>query len=435
MQLNLSLIQDRINLGIKESVESLQDYPLELRFDHSRGVLTEFLKDDSYTREKFTLMNFDDRDNFRVADHLIYRRGKVRGLYIVGRSDDSSKSTGFFLRLNKISAAEIECIVEEKISLSSDFRNLVLYNDGHRVQLEDFSYHELIDLLIKIRQCTPKTLLESMFPIMLHFDMMKFNKICDVSGRIKDEYQDENIYELIEETMSRDEFERCMFTPKMLIDSDVPQITRGWTKSYKFKIDISDTTASLNEDQKRVIPAIESRIREALIENTPKCIETRVINNLDLTEIAENIAINDPRYSTNVFTEIEDHDGDLEKIALAIIEEENHGDVIFYSSYGARQWIYLRKFFESDNQSSRYTFNLRYASTAGGGLHDPILHKDGHLMYLDDAIKDIMAENGLSGDYTYRKISEDLFFEYGSKFLHVYEELIELDIDFSDLFE
>ena len=56
-------------------------------------------------------------------------------------------------------------------------------------------------------------------------------------------------------------------------------------------------------------------------------------------------------------------------------------------------------------------------------------------MYLDDAIKDIMAENGLSGDYTYRKISEDLFFEYGSKFLHVYEELIELDIDFSDLFE
>ena len=201
-----------------------------------------------------------------------------------------------------------------------------------------------------------------------------------------------------------------MFTPKTLIDSDLPQITRGWTKSYKFKIDISDTTASLNEDQKRVIPAIESRIREVLIENTPKCIETRVINNLDLTEIAENIAINDPRYSTSVFTEIEDHDGDLEKIALAIIEEKNHGDVIFYSSYGAGQWIYLRKFFESDNQSSRYGFNLRYSSTAGGGLQDPILHKDGHLMYLDDAIKDIMAENGLIGDYTYRRISEDLFF-------------------------
>ena len=324
---------------------------------------------------------------------------------------------------------------KKKISLTSDFRDLVLYDDGHRVQLKDFSYRELIDLLIKIRQCTPVTLLESMFPIMLHFDMMKFNKICDVSGRIKDEYQDENIYELIEETMSRDEFERCMFTPKMLIDSDVPQITRGWTKSYKFKIDISDTTASLNEDQKRVIPAIESRIREVLIENTPKCIETRVINNLDLTEIAENIAINDPRYSTSVFTEIEDHDGDLEKIALAIIEEENHGDVIFYSSYGVRQWIYLRKFFESDNQSSRYRFNLRYSSSAGGGLQDPIIHRDGHLMYLDDAIKDIMAENGLIGDYTYRRISEDLFFEYGSKDLNVYEETIELDIDFSDLFE
>lgn len=86
MQISLDLIQNRINQGIKESVESLQDYPLELRFDHSRGVLTEFLKDDSYTREQFTLMNFDDRDNFRVADHLIFRRSKGRGLYIVGRS-------------------------------------------------------------------------------------------------------------------------------------------------------------------------------------------------------------------------------------------------------------------------------------------------------------------------------------------------------------
>lgn len=208
MQINLNLIQDRINKGIKESVESLQDYPIELRFDHNRGVLTEFLKDDSYTREKFTLMNFDDRDNFRVAEHLICKRGKGKGLYLVGRSDDSSKSNGFFLRLNKISATEIECIVEEKISLTSDFRNLVLYDDDHRVQFEDFSYHELIDLLVKIRQCTPKTLLESMFPMMLHFDMMKFNKICDVSGKIKDEYKDENIYELIEKTMSRDEFER-----------------------------------------------------------------------------------------------------------------------------------------------------------------------------------------------------------------------------------
>ena len=56
-------------------------------------------------------------------------------------------------------------------------------------------------------------------------------------------------------------------------------------------------------------------------------------------------------------------------------------------------------------------------------------------MYLDDAIKDIMAENGLSGDYTYRKISEDLFFEYGSKSLHVYEDTSDLEIDFSDLFE
>ena len=435
MQINLDLIQDRINQSIKESVESLQDYPLELRFDHSRGVLTEFLKDNSATERRFTLMNFDDRDNFRVAEHLICHRGKGKGLYLAGVNCDSSKENGFFLILKKISLTEFECLITEKISLTSDVSNLVLYDDDHRVDFKDLSYRELIDLIVRIRGCTLETLFESTFPILWNSQMKKFNKICDVSGRIRDEYKHEDLYELIEEAISKDEFERCMFTRTMFVVSDIPLMNRGWSKSYKFTIDFSDAIVPLDESQKRLIPVIESRIREALIENTPKCIETRVINNLDLTEIAENIAINDPRYSTSAFTEIEDRDGDLEKIALTIIEEKNHGDVIFYSSYGVRQWIYLRKFFESDNQSSRYRFNLRYSSSAGGGLQDPIIHRDGHLTYLDDVIEDIMAENGLSGDYTYRRISEDLFFEYGSKDLNVYEETIELDIDFSDLFE
>ena len=433
MQLNLNLIFDRINQGIKESVESLQDYPKELIFDHGRKEIEMLIKDDYDTGKRFTLMNFDSFDNFRVADHLICRRGKGKGLYLAGVSYDSSKLNGFFLRLNKISSTELECIVEEKISLSSDFRNLVLYDDDHRVQLEDLSYRELIDLLVRIRQCTPETLLESMFPIMLHSRMKKFNKICDVSGKIRDEYKDEDIYELIENVMSREEFEHGMFTPGTIIESNLPLMNRGWTKLYKFTIDFSDAISSLNEDQKRLIPAIEARIREVLIENTPKCIETRVINNLDLTEIAENIAINDPRYAISAFTEIEDHDGDLEKIALAIIEEKNYDVVVFDSSLGARQWIYLRKFFESDNQSSCYRFNLRYASNIGGSS-DPIVHRDGHLMYLDEVIKDIMIEKRLSGDYAYRRISEDLYFEYDQKYLNVYEEAIELEIDFSDLF-
>lgn len=268
--------------------------------------------------------------------------------------------------------------------------------------------------------------------MMLHFDMMKFNKICDVSGKIKDEYKDENIYELIEETMSRDEFERCMFTPKTLIDSDLPQITRGWTKSYKFKIDISDTTASLNEDQKRVIPAIESRIREALIENTPRSIEERVINNLDLNDIAENIAIRDPEFTTGISTRIEDHDGDIEKIALAIIDKHNYGDMRFGSSFGADQHVSLQKIFNSDDQSNRYRFRVYYGSRVLG-LSDDIVHKDGHLMWLDDFVKDTLRELQLGEDW-YDMVQEDICFKYPSKNVGDYDEII-FEIDFSDLFE
>lgn len=433
MQLNLNLIYDRINRGIKENVESLQGCPKELIFDHSRKVLAEFLKDDSDTERRFTLMNFDRFDNFRVADHLICNRGKGKGLYLAGVSDDSSKENGFTLILNKISPKEFECAVKEKISLSSNASNLILYDDDHRVYLEDLSYRELIDLLVRIRQCTPETLLESMFPIMLDSRMMKFNKICDVSGKIRDEYKDENIYELIEETISRDEFEYYMFTPGMFADSNVQLMNRGWSKSYKFTIDISDAIVFLNESQKKLIPAIESRIRETLIENTPKAIETRVINNLDLTDIAENIAIRDPKCETGSVTEIKDRDGDIEKIAIAIIEEKNFGDIIFGSTYGAEQWIYLQKFFEPNNQSSRYRFNLRYLARVFGP-YNYIIHKDGHLMWMNDVIEDIMIENRLSED-SYDSIRDEIFYTYEKRSVDIYDDEVRFEIDFSDLFE
>lgn len=43
MQLDLNLIYDKINKGIKDSVESLQDYPQELRLDDRRETIAEFL--------------------------------------------------------------------------------------------------------------------------------------------------------------------------------------------------------------------------------------------------------------------------------------------------------------------------------------------------------------------------------------------------------
>ena len=53
MQLNVSLIYDRINQGIKESVESLQDFPRELALKDGREAFARFIKDDSAYRKTF----------------------------------------------------------------------------------------------------------------------------------------------------------------------------------------------------------------------------------------------------------------------------------------------------------------------------------------------------------------------------------------------
>lgn len=400
--------------------------------DHGREVMTKFIKDDLVTQKRFTLMDFCRFDNFRVADHLICNRGKGKGLYLAGVSYDSSKENGFTLKLNKISPTELECIVEEKISLSSNSNNLTLYDDDHRVYLEALSYRGLIDLLVRIRQCTLETLLESMFPIMLHSRAMKFNKICDAAGKIRDEYKDENIYELIENSMSREEFEHCMFTPGTLVDSNVPLMNRGWSKSYKFTIDISDAIVSLNESQKRLIPAIEARIRETLIENTPRSIETRVINKLDLSEIAENIAINDAGCETGVRSEIVDEDGDIETVALAILEEKNYDDMMFGTSYGAEQTISLKKiFFDSSKRSDRYKFKLDYCVKVSGSS-EYLIYTDGHLIPMSNLIEHYMVENRLSED-SYDWIREEIFWIY-QKLSVCDRDEITFDIDFSDLF-
>ena len=53
MQLNVSLIYNRINQGIKESVESLKDYPKELELKGGRAAFARFIKDDSAYRKTF----------------------------------------------------------------------------------------------------------------------------------------------------------------------------------------------------------------------------------------------------------------------------------------------------------------------------------------------------------------------------------------------
>lgn len=49
MQLNIDLIFDRINKGIKESVESLHDYPGDIGLAGGRSLIAEFFNKDSIT--------------------------------------------------------------------------------------------------------------------------------------------------------------------------------------------------------------------------------------------------------------------------------------------------------------------------------------------------------------------------------------------------
>ena len=410
MQLNVSLIDDRINQGIKESVESLQDFPRELALNDGREAFARFIKNNSATKGRYELLDFNDNDNYQFSDHLIARRGKGKGFYLAGVSYHHSTETGFFLRFNKISATEIECIVEEKVALSAKDSLMRLYENDNVIYTGDLSYRELIDLFIRIFQCTPTTLLRSMFPHISNEARLKFNDICDESGEINDEYKDQDIRELIEDRMTEKEFRDEMIGCRKLASIGVPVMNRGWSKSYKFTVDISDAIVHLNESQVKSMSAIEERIREVLNEKIPKCVERRVINRLDLSTMVENIAVRDPRCETGVYTRVKVEDGDLESIALAILEEKKCGDLILGTSDGVEQDISLEKYIRSDGSKDRYSFELGFDATVSG-LSNHMIYKDGHLMWLDDFIEDVMRENNL-GEDQYDLAREEIFETY-----------------------
>lgn len=435
MQLNVSLIYDRINQGIKDTVESLQDFPRELALTDGREAFAKFIKNNSATKGRIELLDFNDNDYYQFSNHLIARRGKGRGFYLAGVSYHHSTETGFFLRFNKISATEIECIVEEKVSLSSKDSLMRLYENDNVVYTRDLSYRGLIDLFIRIFQCTPNTLLRSMLPHISNEARLKFDDICDESGEINDEYADQDIHELIEFRITEEEFRDEMLGCRKLVEIGVPIMNRGWSKSYKFTVDISDAIVHLNESQMKLIPKIEDRIREVLNEKVPRSIERRVIDQLNLDVMAENIAVRDPRCETSVYTRVKVEDGDLESIALAILEEKKYGDLILGTSDGVEQDISLEKYIRSDGSKDRYSFELGFDATVSG-LSNHMIYKDGHLMWLDDFIEDVMRENNL-GEDQYDLAREEIFETYPEEIVISHWDVIgvRLSIDFSDLFE
>lgn len=435
MQLDINLIYSRINQGIKDTVESLQDFPRELALTDGREALAKFIKNNSATKGRYELLDFNDNDYYQFSNHLIARRGKGRGFYLAGVSYHHSTETGFFLRFNKISATEIECIVEEKVALSAKDSLMRLYENDNVIYTGDLSYRELIDLFIRIFQCTPNTLLRSMFPHISNEARLKFDDVCDESGEINDEYADQDIRELIESRITEEEFRDEMLGCRKLVEIGVPVMNRGWSKSYRFTIDISDAIVHLNESQMKLIPKIEDRIREVLNGKVPRSIERRVIDQLNLDTMAENIAARDPRCETSVYTRVKVEDGDLESIALAILEEKKCGDLILGTSDGVEQDISLEKYIRSDGSKDRYSFELGFDATVSG-LSNHMIYKDGHLMWLDDFIEDVMRENNLDEDQ-YESVREEIFETYPEEIVISHWDVIgvRLSIDFSDLFE
>lgn len=276
-----------------------------------------------------------------------------------------------------------------------------------------------------------------MFPHISNESRLKFNDICDESGEINDEYANQDIHELIETRLTEEEFRDEMLGCRKLVEIGVPVMNRGWSKSYKFIVDISDAFVTLNESQIKSIPAIEDRIREVLNEKVPRSVERKLIDQLDLSVMAENIAARDPRCETGAFTftEVEGSDSDLENMALAILEENNSGDLIFGTSDGVEQFISLEKYIRSDGSKDQYRFELRFKSGITG-MYNYMFYKDGHLMWLDDFIEDVMKENNLSEDQ-YDLVREELFETYRNTLSLSHWDVIgvRLGIDFSDLFE
>lgn len=428
MKINIDKFSDLLTEKIRANVESLQDFKGELPQPSGIYHLYTFVEDPNRSKIE-TVLYHCKWTHEDIYEHVMMHRSPSKELFAVNTSNIAESDNDFYITLERRSDTLFDCIVKEKFDMSKKNGIKRVYENGSKVLFDEMSHREFYSWMLKILQCSSDTLLETLKRKATCSMPQEFNDLFDENKNLKEEYKGRDSYELIVSTIEIEDLRRLVLYDLIEYSWPFHEITRGWTKEYKFQLDVTSAVKEEDENVVRIKNLVKDRLISSLTDACPVKISFDKFSEASPIEnIAETIAL---RLKRDIYDQ---------NISKGRVEEEMIHEVIDY--FLGESYIYrsgndnLKIYISSnpvDNAKDEYLIRCQIYVEAYGTTY--VFRDETGRCTLDQMIDYLMYDEDRDDEEMRMRYREELFSQYGETD-YLYKSIdFKVKLDISDLFQ
>ena len=368
--------------------------------------------------------------NDDLYDTVIKSRFKRTDLFAIFAATQDNKSSSFEAKVTQIDDSHIEVEVQELFNVSSVQGYGKVYNNGERVNFKQMQMRELIDWMCKIMQCSSDELID-------HLDandrrelfIRTFRQVFDDNDDLKEEYRDVDVYELAEKYVDLTNLQLSFMSDFVFRHWPFDTIKRGWTSTYKFEVDFSDTIIPLDEEALKRKEIVRNRIISVLKEDCPFKANFERFNSSLVDTAYETLALGMKQNYVNMDFTQGQFDEETFINGLEYTIGENLESVIADCSLD----INLDVFNNAYGTDGCAVWCQIYLS--GQYLDNSVIRVDERHVSIDQYLRLLAEDRGLNLEENYDALKEEVLETFKVEDAFKEEVYLKFELDFSDLFE
>lgn len=256
-----------------------------------------------------------------------------------------------------------------------------------------------------------------------------FGQFLDDNCRLKEEYKDVDVYELVEKNVDLTNL-RLSFMPDFVFEHwPFDSIKRGWTKTYKFQLDFSDTIVQLDEEALKRKEIVKDRMISALKEHCPFKANFERFNSSLVDTAYETLALN----MKQNYTDMNFNQGQLDEETFINALNYKIGQDLESVISDCDLAIVLSVFNNAYHTKACAVWCQIYLS--GQYLDNSVIRVDERHVSIDRYLELLAEDRGLNLEESYDALKEEVLETFKTEDSFKEEVYLKFELDFSDLFE
>ena len=434
MKVDIDKLSRKIAEGLMESSEDLKSSGLDIVDElEDLSIVARMIEDPTMTECNPRLIELSFSGYEEVYDRIALAHFKRNDLFAIFEARDSEKRSEIVSKITQIDDSNIEVEVKEIFKVSSVKGYGKVYNNGERVDFRRLPSNEIIDWVCKITQCsTAGELIDGFNYMFLHslFGHHDEKEAKVVDGySIKEEFRNMDAHEFLEKYADLESVAWHLMPYLVAEKWPFDSIKRGWTNTYKFIVDFSDTIIPIDEDTLKRKAIVKDRIIAALKENCPFKVNFERFHSQVVENAYEMIALN-----------IKDSDLYME-FNQGQFDEESFINALAYSIGSDLESLIVDCILDIDldvKNSRRDSDNCEILCKIlikGKYLENSVISVDDRHVPIDQYLEMLAEDRNLHLEENYDVLKEEVLESFKTEDRFWKNIYIEFELDFSDLFE